>query len=302
LEEKFYSGFISIIGSPNVGKSTLLNALVGEKIAIISNKPQTTRNKIQAVLTKDNFQAVFMDTPGIHGEKHKLDRFMQKSVEAALTEIDIILYLIEPTLKLIKRETEIIEKLRSVKTPVFLVINKTDKLSEGAVYPIIEGYKSLFNFAEVINISALENKNLDKLLDAIKKYLPEGPEYFPDDYITDQPEKQIVSEIIREKALMLLRDEIPHGLAVEISLFKQRQGTDFIDIEAAIYCEKKSHKGIIIGKNGEMLKKIGTKARADIENLLGAKVNLQTWVKIKDNWRDNEYLLKNFGYDHRRIT
>lgn len=301
LTKKFCSGFISIIGRPNVGKSTLLNALAGEKIAIISNKPQTTRNKIQAVLTREDFQAVFIDTPGIHDPKHKLGVYMQKSVEMALKEIDVVLYLIEPTLKLIDKDSEVIRKLKAVKNPVFLLVNKIDKLRDEEILPIIEGYKKLYDFAEIVPVSALEGKNLEKLLEVIKNYLPEGPKYFPDDYITDQPERQIVSEIIREKALTMLKEEIPHGIAVEVLSMKERDGNDIIDIETVIYCEKSSHKGIVIGKNGAMLKEIGTRARGDIENLLGSRVNLKTWVKIKDNWRDNDFLLRNFGYDAKKL-
>lgn len=301
LTKKFCSGFISIIGRPNVGKSTLLNALAGEKIAIISNKPQTTRNTIQAVLTREDFQAVFMDTPGIHIPKHKLGVYMQKSVDISLKEIDVVLYLVEPTLKLIDKDAEIIKKLKSVESPVFLIVNKIDKLKGEDILPIIEGYKGLFNFAEIVPLSALEGRNLEELLDVIKKYLPEGPKYFPDDYLTDQPERQIVSEIIREKALALLKEEIPHGVAVEILSMKEREGKDFIDIETVIYCEKSSHKGIIIGKKGAMLKEIGSRARVDIESLLGSRVNLKTWVKIKDNWRDNDFLLRNFGYDAKKL-
>lgn len=301
MTSKFYSGFITIAGRPNVGKSTLINKLVGEKIAITSNKPQTTRNSIQAVITENDFQAIFIDTPGIHFSKRKLDRYMQKSVEASLKEIDVILYLVEPTLKLIDRDAEVLEKFKAIKTPVFLLVNKIDKLKDEELLPIIEGYKKIFNFNEVVPVSALDGKNVGELVAVIKKYLPEGPKYFPDDYITDQPERQIVSEIIREKALNLLKEEIPHGVAVEISAMKEREGKAFMDIEAVIYCEKSSHKGIIIGKNGEMLKKIGSMARLDIEGLLGLKINLQTWVKVKDNWRDNDFLLKNFGYDIKKL-
>jgi len=299
METGFYSGFVSITGRPNVGKSTLLNALIGEKVAIVSNKPQTTRNRIQGVLTGEDFQAVFIDTPGIHGQKHKLDTYMQKSVTAALSGVDVILFLAEPTLKLLSKDKEIIEKWNNIGQPVFLLVNKIDKIEENRLLPIIEGYKNIFDFAEIIPISALTGNNLDELLRVIKKYLPMGIKYFPDDYITDMPERQIAAEIIREKALACLKEEIPHGIAIVVSSMHERG--KIIDIEAVIYCEKTSHKGIIIGKSGEMLKKIGVEARADIERLLDAKVNLQTWVKIKDNWRDNDFLLRNFGFDLKKI-
>lgn len=299
--EDFYSGFISIIGRPNVGKSTLMNGLVGEKIAITSNKPQTTRNRIQAVLTKDDFQGIFIDTPGIHKGKSKLDTYMQKSVETTLKEIDIILFLIEPTTKLIRYDKDVLESLKGIATPVFLVINKIDKITKEEIIPIIDAYKDLYPFKEIIPISAQKGENLEALIDMIKNNLPIGPQFFPDDYLTDQPERQIVAEIIREKALMLLQDEIPHGIAVEISSMKNRGKRNIVDIEAVIYCEKASHKGMIIGKNGDMLKNIGSKARVEMEALLGSKVYLETWVKVKDNWRDNDYLLKNFGYDSKKL-
>ena len=298
MDKNFRSGFVSLIGRPNVGKSTLMNCIIGEKISIISSKPQTTRNKIQTILTKDNFQAVFIDTPGIHKVKSKLDNYMIKSVESSLNSVDLILYLVEPYSKIKDSDLEIIERLKSVKTPVFLVINKIDEVEKPVLLSVIESYNKQFDFKEIIPISALKNKNIDELLDSIYRYLPEGPQYFPDDMITDQPERQIVSEIIREKALYLLQDEIPHGIAVEITSMKARADKkDLVDVDATIYCERDSHKGIIIGKHGAMLKRIGSMARTDIQRLLGSQINLQIWIRVKKNWRDNNILLKNFGYD-----
>lgn len=297
----FKSGFISLIGRPNVGKSTLMNSLIGEKISIISTKPQTTRNKIQSILTEDDFQAIFIDTPGIHKPKSKLGNYMVKSAETTLNEVDLVMYLIEPFEKIKDSDISIIKRLENVKTPVFLIINKIDTVALEEVLKVIESYKSIYNFAEIIPISALKGKNKDELLKTIKKYLPEGPKFFPSDMITDQPERQIVSEIIREKALHLLQEEIPHGIAVEVTSMKKRQNKDVIDIQANIYCEKNSHKGIIIGKQGFMLKKIGSNARYEIERLLGSPVNLQIWIKVKKDWRDSDFLLKNFGYNQNQI-
>ncbi len=301
MYNNFRSGFVSLIGRPNVGKSTLMNSLIGEKIAIISSKPQTTRNKIQSILTEDDFQAIFIDTPGIHKPKSKLGNYMVKSAETTLNEVDIVLYLIEPFEKIKESDLSIIKRLENVKTPVFLIINKIDTISPEDILAVIESYKSVYNFAEIIPVSALKGKNKDNLLKCIKKYLPEGPQFFPSDMITDQPERQIVSEIIREKSLKLLQDEIPHGIAVEVSSMKPRQNKDIIDIQATIYCERDSHKGIIIGKQGCMLKKIGSNARYEIERLLGSPINLQIWIKVKKDWRDSDFLLKNFGYDQKQI-
>lgn len=301
MKNNFRSGFISLIGRPNVGKSTLMNNLIGEKIAIISSKPQTTRNKIQSILTEKDFQAIFIDTPGIHKPKSKLGNYMVKSAETTLNEVDIVLYLIEPFEKIKESDLSIIKRLENVKTPVFLIINKIDTVSPEEILGVIDSYKSIYNFAEIIPISALKGKNRDELLKCIKKYLPEGPQFFPSDMITDQPERQIVSEIIREKSLKLLQDEIPHGIAVEVSSMKNRKDKDIIDIQATIYCERDSHKGIIIGKQGSMLKKIGSNARYEIERLLGSPINLQIWIKVKKDWRDSDFLLKNFGYDQKQI-
>lgn len=301
MDNKFHSGFVSLIGRPNVGKSTLMNLLIGEKISIISSKPQTTRNKIQTILTTDNMQVIFVDTPGIHKSTSKLGDYMVKSAETALNDMDIVLYLIEPYEKIKESDLSIIERLQKVHTPVFLVINKIDTIDKPELLKVIENYSKKYNFAEIIPLSALKGKNHEILLEAIEKYLPEGPKYFPEDMITDQPEKQIVSEIIREKALYLLQDEIPHGIAVEITSMKQRKDKEIMDIEATIYCERDSHKGIIIGKQGSMLKKIGSNARRDIQRFLGTQINLQIWIKVKKDWRDSDFLLKNFGYDSKNI-
>lgn len=301
MDNKFHSGFVSLIGRPNVGKSTLMNLLIGEKISIISSKPQTTRNKIQTILTTDNMQVIFVDTPGIHKSTSKLGDYMVKSAETALNDMDIVLYLIEPYEKIKESDLSIIERLQKVHTPVFLVINKIDTIDKPELLKVMENYSKKYNFAEIIPLSALKGKNHEILLEAIEKYLPEGPKYFPEDMITDQPEKQIVSEIIREKALYLLQDEIPHGIAVEITSMKQRKDKEIMDIEATIYCERDSHKGIIIGKQGSMLKKIGSNARRDIQRFLGTQINLQIWIKVKKDWRDSDFLLKNFGYDSKNI-
>ena len=301
MAEKFFSGFVSLVGRPNVGKSTLMNRLIGEKIAIISNKPQTTRHKIQSILTKDNYQIVFIDTPGIHRPRHKLGEYMVKSAETTLNEVDAVLMLIEPADRVLESDRLIIEKLARVKSPVILVINKVDTADKERVFKVIDNYRQLYNFSEIVPISALEGTNTDELLETIKKYLPEGPQYFPADMITDQPERQIASEIIREKALRLMQEEIPHGIAVEISEMKKRPEGNLVDVRATIYCEKDSHKGIIIGKHGAMLKKIGSNARTDIERLLGSPIYLELWVKVKKDWRDSDFLLKNFGYDSRNI-
>ena len=301
MADKFYSGFVSLVGRPNVGKSTLMNRLIGEKIAIISNKPQTTRNRVQSILTKDDFQIVFIDTPGIHRPRHKLGEYMVKSAETTLNEVDAVLMLIEPTDKILEADRLIIEKFAKVKSPVILVINKIDTVERERIFKVIDEYRKLYDFAEIVPISAFEGTNTDELLSVIRKYLPEGPQYFPSDMVTDQPERQIASEIIREKALRLLEDEIPHGIAVEITEMKKRKEGNLVDVRATIFCEKDSHKGIIIGKHGDMLKKIGTKARGDIERLLGSPIYLELWVKVKKDWRDSDFLLKNFGYDSKNI-
>ncbi|WP_352399557.1 GTPase Era [Anaerotignum sp.] len=299
--KKFRSGFITLIGRPNVGKSTLMNCLIGEKIAITSHKPQTTRNKITSILTKEDFQCVFLDTPGIHKPKHKLGEYMVRSAENTFNEVDLVLMLIEPTEKVMDMDQYVIDRLQNVKTPVVLVINKIDTIERDKLLEVIDAYRQLYAYAEVVPISAMKGSNTDELMRVIKKYLPEGPQYFPEDMVTDQPERQIASEIIREKALYLLQDEIPHGIAVEIMSMKKRPDQNMVDVEATIYCEKDSHKGIIIGKQGSMLKRIGSQARRDMERLLGSPIYLQLWVKVKKDWRDSDFLLKNFGYDKRNI-
>ena len=292
---------MALVGRPNVGKSTLMNQLIGEKIAIMSPKPQTTRNKIQSILTKEDFQVVFIDTPGIHKPKHKLGSYMVKAAETALNEVDAVLMLVEPGERGAEADRFVLERLAGVKTPVILVLNKIDTVEKSHILTMTDEYRSLYPFREIVPVSAKDGENCDTLLSVIQSYLPEGPQYFPADMITDQPERQIASEIIREKALQLLEDEIPHGIAVEITSMKKREGKDLVDVEATIFCERESHKGIIIGKGGNMLKQIGTRARMDIAALLGSPIHLQLWVKVKKDWRDSDFLLKNFGYDAKRI-
>ena len=297
MKQGFKSGFVSIIGRPNVGKSTLMNTLIGEKVAIMSNKPQTTRNRIQTVLTREDFQAIFIDTPGIHTPKNKLGEYMVKAATTTLNEVDAIFYLVEADPFIGKLDQEIIERLKTIQTPVFLCINKIDSVSKDIVIQTIDVYRKAYDFKEIIPISAYEHTNVEAILKCIPEYLPEGPQFFPDDMLTDQPERQIVAEIIREKALHLLDKEIPHGIAVEIDTMKKREKGGMVDIEATIVCERDSHKRIIIGKNGQMIKEIGSKARYDIERLLGSKIYLTLWVKIKKNWRDSDFLIKNYGYN-----
>ena len=292
----YKSGFVTLIGRPNVGKSTLMNRLIGQKIAITSNKPQTTRNRIQTVYTCDEGQIIFLDTPGIHKAKNKLGEYMVSVAERTLKEVDVILWLVEPSTFIGAGEQHIAEQLRSVKTPVFLVINKIDTVEKAEILKFIAAYKDIVDFAEIIPVSALKGENTDDLLQAMMKYLPTGPQYYDEDTITDQPERQIVAEMIREKALRNLSDEIPHGIAVAIDRMHERLNGGIIDIDATIVCERNSHKGIIIGKQGAMLKKIGSQARADMEALLDCKVNLKLWVKVKKDWRDSDFLIKNFGY------
>ncbi|QUH31882.1 MULTISPECIES: GTPase Era [Vallitalea] len=293
----FKSGFVTIIGRPNVGKSTLMNQIIGQKIAIMSDKPQTTRNKIRTFITTEEGQIIFIDTPGIHKPKHKLGEFMNKTALDTFREVDVVLWLVEPDMKVGKGDEYIIEQLQRVKTPVILVINKIDKISKDEILQVIAAYKDAYDFAEIIPISALKGENTEDITKILFQYLEEGPQFFDGDMITDQPERQIVAELIREKALHLLQQEIPHGIAVVIDRMKDRSNKDIVDIDATIICERDSHKGIIIGKQGAMLKKIGTRARIDIENLLGSKVNLKIWVKIKKNWRDSDFLLKNYGFN-----
>ena len=296
-KNKFKSGFVTIIGRPNVGKSTLMNHLIGQKIAITSSKAQTTRNRIQTVYTCEKGQIVFVDTPGINRARNKLGDYMLTAAERTLAGVDLILWLVEPTTFIGPNERYIIEKLKNISTPVFLVINKIDKVTEEEILLAIVAYKDVCHFAEVIPVSALTGVNTDDLVSTILRYLPEGPMYYDEDTITDQPERQIIAELIREKALRLLSQEIPHGIAVVIERMKTRRKGDIVDIEAAIVCERESHKGIIIGKKGAMIKEIGSRARVDMENLLDTKVNLKLYVKVRKDWRDSDILLKNYGYN-----
>ncbi|MBO5469428.1 MAG: GTPase Era [Lachnospiraceae bacterium] len=293
---QFKSGFVTIVGRPNVGKSTLMNHLIGQKIAITSNKAQTTRNRIQTVYTGEEGQVVFLDTPGINRAKNKLGEYMLNAAENTLKEVDVILWLVEPTTFIGAGERYILEQLEKVHTPVILVVNKTDTVGEEEVFKAIDTYKEVYDFKEIVPVSALRDRNTDELMHTIFQYLEEGPQYYDADTITDQPERAIVAEMIREKALRCLDKEVPHGIAVVIDRMKDRQHGKIVDIDATIICERDSHKGIIIGKQGAMLKKIGTQARIDMEKLLDTKVNLKLWVKVKKDWRDSEFLLKNYGY------
>ncbi|ANW99313.1 GTPase Era [Thermoclostridium stercorarium subsp. thermolacticum DSM 2910] len=293
----FRSGFATIIGRPNVGKSTLLNLLTGEKISIISSKPQTTRNTIKAIITTDEYQVVFIDTPGLHRPRNKLGDYMQKSAISTLDEVDVILYMVEATDKTIgPGDREIIEMLKKLSTPVILLINKIDLVSKPALLPLIDEYSKEMNFEHIIPVSALDIETKELVLRETVKYLPEGPAYYPADMVTDQQERFLVQELIREKILHLVSDEVPHGVGVEVILFKEIPEKELIEIHANIYCEKESHKGILIGKNGEMLKKIGTLARQDAERLLGSKIFLKLWVKTKEDWRNSDYVLRELGY------
>ena len=294
MKNDFKSGFVTLIGRPNVGKSTLMNYLIGQKIAITSNKPQTTRNRIQTVLTTDEGQIVFVDTPGIHKAKNRLGEYMVNVAEKTLNEVDVVLWLVEPTTFIGAGEQHIAKQLQRVKTPVILVINKVDSVKREEILPAIAAYKDIYDFADIVPVSARSGDNTDELLRVIMKYLPYGPQFYDEDTVTDQPERQIVAELIREKALHSLQDEIPHGIAVAIDRMKMQNKVMHID--ATIICERDSHKGIIIGKQGSMLKKIGSTARYEIERMLDCKVNLKLWVKVKKDWRDSEFLMKNFGY------
>ncbi len=301
MSEEKKSGFVALIGRPNVGKSTLMNTVIGQKIAITSNKPQTTRNRIQTVYTDERGQVVFVDTPGIHKAKNKLGEYMVSAAERTLKDVDLILWLVEPTTYIGAGEEHILEELAHVGVPVLLVINKIDTVKREELLPVIAAYSAKFEFNEIVPVSALKNENTPDLLETIFKYLPYGPAFFDESTVTDQPERAIVAEMIREKALRSLNEEVPHGIAVAVDSMKKREKNNIYDIEATIVCEKNSHKGIIIGKKGAMLKKIGSEARRDIENLLQAKVNLNLWVKVKKEWRDSDFLVKNFGYDKKEI-
>ena len=311
----FRSGFIVLIGRPNVGKSTLMNFFIGEKISIVSNKPQTTRNKIRSILTGEDYQIVFIDTPGIHRPTTKLGNFMVKSANSALNEADAVIYMVEPRAKIHDEDRAILEGLTNVRSLVFLAINKVDTVDKPGLLKVIENFGAAYKFRDIVPLSALTGENVQALLSALIGLLPPGPMYFPEDQITDQPERQIASEIIREKALKYLQEEIPHGLAVEITGMKPRatennspvddpsafeENAPLVDVGATIFCEKDSHKAIIIGKGGSMLKRIGSAARRDIELLLGSPIFLELWVKVKKNWRDNDFLLRNFGYGDSR--
>ena len=298
MTENLKSGFATLVGRPNVGKSTLMNQLIGQKIAITSNKPQTTRNRIQTVYTdEEKGQIVFLDTPGIHKAKNKLGEYMVKVANSSMKDVDVVLWLVEPDTEVGGGDRRIAEQLSSLNVPVILVINKVDTVPHEKILEVIAAYKDLVEFAEVVPVSALKGENCDVLIDQIFKYLPYGPMFYDEDTITDQPERQIVAEMIREKALHALDDEVPHGIAVAIDQMKLREGgRPLYDIDATIICERESHKGIIIGKQGSMLKKIGTNARYEIEKMLDAKVNLKLWVKVKKDWRDSDFLIQNFGY------
>lgn len=296
MKTSYYSGFVSIIGRPNVGKSTLLNQIMEEKLVIISNKPQTTRNTIRLIYTQPDYQMVFIDTPGIHKPKNKLGEYMVDSVKQTLNEVDVILFLVDESMHIGPGDQYILDILQDVKTPILLVINKIDLLTKEQLLQKIVLYQDIKGIDEIVPISAQNRENIEELIKIIAKKLPEGPQYFPEDMVIDQPERMIIAELVREKALQLLQQEVPHGIATEVISMKERQGKNLIDIDMNIYCERNSHKGIIIGKQGKMLKEIGRRARKDIENLLGSKVNLQLWVKVRPDWRNKSRELKDLGY------
>lgn len=294
--ENYRSGFIAIIGRPNVGKSTFMNHVIGQKVAIMSDKPQTTRNKIQGVLTTDAYQMIFIDTPGIHKPKHRLGDFMVKSSIDTLNEVDAVMFMVNAKEGYGKGDEFIIDKLQGISQPVLLVINKIDGVHPDELLPLIEQYRTKLPFAEVVPISALQGNNVDRLLEVLVNHLPEGPQYYPEDHVTDHPERFIISELIREKVLHHTREEIPHSVAVVIESIESRENKDVIDVQATIVIERKSQKGIIIGKQGNMLKQIGTEARKDIEALLGSKVFMELWVKVQKDWRNRMHQLREFGY------
>ena len=296
LSNDYKSGFAAVIGRPNVGKSTLINSLIGQKIAIMSDKPQTTRNKILCVLTLSDAQILFIDTPGIHKPKHKLGEYMVRTAENTLREVDVVLFVVDVTAEMGSGEHYILERLSSVKTPVILIINKIDQIPKPKLLPAIEKYASKFDFSGIVPVSALEKQNLDSLIIEVKKHLEPGPQYYPEDMITDQPERMIIAELIREKVLHLTREEIPHAIAVDIEEMTVRSNDDLY-VRAVIYVERESQKGIVIGSGGGLLKEIGKLARTDIENLLGSKIFLDLWVKVKKDWRNRDGILKSFGYE-----
>ena len=298
----FKSGFVTLIGRPNVGKSTLMNHLIGQKIAITSSKPQTTRNRIRTVYTSEEGQIIFVDTPGMLRAKNKLQEYMENAAEGTLGAVDVILWVVEASDFIGGGDRRIAEQLRHVKAPVILVMNKIDQKEKRDIPAFLEAYRKLYPaFAEMIPVSALRSVNLDSVREAIFKYLPYGPRYYDDDTVTDQPQRQITAELIREKALRCLEEEIPHGIAVAVDRMKERPDGSMMDIDATIICEKESHKGIIIGKNGTMLRRIGSQARREIEEMLEMQVNLQLWVKVKKDWRDSDFLIRNFGYDKKEL-
>ena len=297
MNEQFRSGFVALIGRPNVGKSTLMNYIIGQKIAITSNKPQTTRNRITTIYTdEERGQIVFVDTPGIHKAKNKLGQYMVRTAEQSMRDVDLILWLVEPSTFIGAGERHIIEELRQANIPVILIINKIDTVKPAEILTFIDTYRQAYEFDEIIPVSAKKGTNVDDLIDTIYRYIPYGPMYYDPDAVTDQPERQIVAELIREKALRALKDEVPHGIAVAIEKMKTRKDKPIVDIEATIVCERDSHKGIIIGKQGAMLKRIGSLARPEIEEMLDKKVNLKIWVKVRKDWRDSDIQMKNFGY------
>ncbi len=296
MEKQHKSGFVAVIGRPNVGKSTLINSLIGQKVAIMSDKPQTTRNRILCILTQPDAQFVFLDTPGVHKPLHKLGEYMAHAVEETLKDVDAILFVVDVTEKFGPGERFIMERLKATKRPVLLVLNKMDRTDGEAVLPIIANYAAEYDFAGVVPISAKEKRNLEVLLDEIKKYLPEGPSYYPADMVTDQPERLIAAEMVREKVLELTRDEVPHAVAVEVEEMTTRPRGD-IYIRATIYVERDSQKGIVIGNRGAMLREIGQRARHDIEVMVGTKVYLDLWVKVRKDWRNRDAVLKSLGFD-----
>ena len=300
--ENIRSGFVALVGRPNVGKSTLMNHLIGQKIAITSRKPQTTRNRIQTVFNSERGQIVFLDTPGMHKARNKLGEYMVHAAESTLRDVDAVLWLIEPEEKVGPGDRRIAQVLERAGLPTILVVNKCDKVKKEIVRQTLESHRGLCRFEEVLAVSALHGRNLDQLIDALFRILPYGPRFFDPDTVTDQPVRQIAAEMIREKALRSLGEEIPHGIAVLIERMQEREDKKLTDVEATIVCEKESHKGIIIGKGGAMLRKIGTESREEIEKLLGTKVNLKLWVKVRKNWRESDLLLRNFGYDRKQLT
>lgn len=290
------SAMITVCGRPNVGKSTLTNTLVGEKVAIVSDKPQTTRNRITAIISRGDTQFVLMDTPGFHKPRTRLGDYMVNVVKESVADVDVVILMVEPVASIGPQEEALLQRLQQSGSPALLVINKIDTVEKTRLLEVIALYSQAYEFDAVIPLSARTGEGVDSLLEELDKYAVEAPHFFPDDMITDQPERQICAELVREKLLLCLAKEIPHGTAVEVTKFHEREDSEIIDIDVTIYCEKASHKGIIIGKKGAMLKKIGELSRADLEEFLGAKVFLQTWVKVKENWRDSDVLLRNFGF------